>query len=68
MKMKVQLKEHIGGSTSKLACVKKIKELTGLGLKEAKELVDSSRMELVEVEINEGRDEVERLKPMFKEW
>lgn len=68
MKMKVQLKENVGGSTSKLACVKKIRELTGLGLKEAKELVDSSRMELVEVEISEGRGEVERLKPMFREW
>nr|WKN37145.1 50S ribosomal protein L7/L12 [Tunicatimonas sp. TK19036] len=49
---------------SKLAVVKLVKELTGLGLKEAKELVDSSPKE-----IKQGvpKDEAEGLKKQLEE-
>lgn len=49
---------------SKLAVVKLVKELTGLGLKEAKELVDSSPKE---VKQGVPRDEAEGMKKQLEE-
>ena len=49
---------------SKLAVVKLVKELTGLGLKEAKELVDSAPKALKE---GEAKDEAEALKTQLTE-
>ena len=49
---------------SKLAVVKLVKELTGLGLKEAKELVDSSPKEVKE---GVSKDEAEGLKKQLEE-
>ena len=49
---------------SKLAVVKLVKELTGLGLKEAKELVDSSPKE---VKQGVPKDEAESLKKQLEE-
>ncbi len=49
---------------SKLAVVKLVKELTGLGLKEAKELVDSAPKEVKE---GVGKDEAEALKKQLEE-
>ena len=49
---------------SKLAVVKLVKELTGLGLKEAKELVDSAPKEVKE---NVSKDEAEALKTALEE-
>jgi large subunit ribosomal protein L7/L12 len=49
---------------SKLAVVKLVKELTGLGLKEAKELVDSSPKE---VKQGVSKDEAEGLKKQLEE-
>jgi large subunit ribosomal protein L7/L12 len=49
---------------SKLNVVKAVKTLTGLGLKEAKELVDSSPKELKE---NVSKDEADALKAALEE-
>ncbi|MFT2007353.1 50S ribosomal protein L7/L12 [Pontibacter sp. 13R65] len=49
---------------SKLAVVKLVKELTGLGLKEAKELVDSAPKALKE---GVAKDEAESLKKSLEE-
>ncbi len=49
---------------SKLQVVKKVKELTGLGLKEAKELVDSAPADLKE---NVSKEEAESLKTALEE-
>jgi large subunit ribosomal protein L7/L12 len=49
---------------SKLQVVKKVKELTGLGLKEAKELVDSAPKEVKE---NVSKDEADALKSALEE-
>lgn len=49
---------------SKLNVVKKVKELTGLGLKEAKELVDSAPKEIKE---NVSKDEADALKSALEE-
>ena len=49
---------------SKLAAVKLVKELTGLGLKEAKELVDSAPKALKE---GVAKDEAEALKTRLEE-
>jgi len=49
---------------SKLAVVKLVKELTGLGLKEAKELVDNSPRPLKE---GVAKDEAEALKAQLEE-
>ena len=49
---------------SKLAVVKLVKELTGLGLKEAKELVDSAPKSLKE---GVAKDEAESLKKALEE-
>jgi len=49
---------------SKLAVVKLVKELTGLGLKEAKELVDSAPKALKE---GISKDEAEALKTQLEE-
>ena len=49
---------------SKLAVVKLVKELTGLGLKEAKELVDSAPKEIKE---NVSKDEADALKTALEE-
>ena len=49
---------------SKLAVVKLVKELTGLGLKEAKELVDSAPKE---VKQGVAKDEAEALKKQLEE-
>ena len=49
---------------SKLAVVKLVKELTGLGLKEAKELVDSAPKEVKE---GVAKDEAEALKKQLEE-
>lgn len=49
---------------SKLAVVKLVKELTGLGLKEAKELVDSAPKPLKE---GVAKDEAEALKAQLEE-
>ena len=49
---------------SKLAVVKLVKELTGLGLKEAKELVDSAPKALKE---GVSKDEAESLKTSLEE-
>ena len=49
---------------SKLAVVKLVKELTGLGLKEAKELVDSAPKPLKE---GVSKDEAESLKTSLEE-
>ncbi|PKR80075.1 50S ribosomal protein L7/L12 [Brumimicrobium salinarum] len=49
---------------SKLAVVKLVKELTGLGLKEAKELVDSAPSPLKE---GVAKDEAESLKSSLEE-
>jgi len=49
---------------SKLAVVKLVKELTGLGLKEAKELVDSAPKEIKE---GVSKDEAESLKKQLEE-
>jgi large subunit ribosomal protein L7/L12 len=50
--------------SSKLAVVKLVKELTGLGLKEAKELVDSAPAPLKE---GVAKDEAEGLKSSLEE-
>ena len=50
--------------SAKLAVVKKVKELTGLGLKEAKELVDSAPKALKE---GIAKDEAEALKKELEE-
>ena len=49
---------------SKLQVVKKVKELTGLGLKEAKELVDSAPADIKE---NVSKEEAESLKTALEE-
>jgi large subunit ribosomal protein L7/L12 len=49
---------------SKLAVVKLVKELTGLGLKEAKEVVDSAPKPLKE---GVAKDEAESLKKALEE-
>ena len=49
---------------SKLAVVKLVKELTGLGLKEAKEMVDSAPAALKE---GVSKDEAEALKAQLEE-
>ena len=49
---------------SKLAVVKLVKELTGLGLKEAKELVDAAPKEIKE---GVAKDEAEALKKQLEE-
>ena len=49
---------------SKLAVVKLVKDLTGLGLKEAKELVDNSPRPVKE---GVGKDEAESLKKQLEE-
>ncbi|MFP4090942.1 MAG: 50S ribosomal protein L7/L12 [Cyclobacteriaceae bacterium] len=49
---------------SKLAVVKLVKELTGLGLKEAKELVDSAPKEIKQ---GVSKDEAEGLKKQLEE-
>lgn len=49
---------------AKLAIVKLVKELTGLGLKEAKEIVDSAPKAIKE---GVGRDEAEGLKKQLEE-
>jgi len=50
--------------SAKLAVVKLVKELTGLGLKEAKELVDSSPSNIKE---GVAKDEAEALKKQLEE-
>ncbi|TXE09425.1 50S ribosomal protein L7/L12 [Gelidibacter salicanalis] len=50
--------------SSKLAVVKLVKELTGLGLKEAKELVDSAPSNVKE---GVSKDEAEALKAQLEE-
>jgi len=52
------------GGASKLAVVKLVKELTGLGLKEAKELVDASPKPVKE---GVSKDEAEALKKQLEE-
>lgn len=52
------------GGASKLAVVKLVKELTGLGLKEAKELVDGAPKPLKE---GVAKDEAEALKKQLEE-
>jgi len=52
------------GGASKLAVVKLVKELTGLGLKEAKELVDGAPKPLKE---GVAKDEAEALKTQLEE-
>jgi large subunit ribosomal protein L7/L12 len=52
------------GGLSKLAVVKLVKELTGLGLKEAKELVDSSPKAIKE---KISKEEAEALKAQLEE-
>lgn len=52
------------GGASKLAVVKLVKELTGLGLKEAKELVDGAPKPLKE---GIAKDEAEALKTQLEE-
>jgi large subunit ribosomal protein L7/L12 len=49
---------------SKLAVVKLVKELTGLGLKEAKEIVDAAPKE---VKVGVPKDEAEALKAQLEE-
>ncbi|MTI25348.1 50S ribosomal protein L7/L12, partial [Fulvivirga kasyanovii] len=49
---------------AKLAIVKLVKELTGLGLKEAKEIVDSAPKAIKE---GVGKDEAEGLKKQLEE-
>ena len=49
---------------SKLAVVKLVKELTGLGLKEAKELVDSAPKEVKE---GVAKDEAEKMKKQLED-
>ena len=53
-----------GAGGSKLAVVKLVKELTGLGLKEAKELVDGAPKALKE---GVSKDEAEGLKSQLEE-
>ena len=57
----VILKSH---GTAKLAVVKAVRELTGLGLKEAKDLVDSAPGEL---KTGVSKDEAEALKKQLEE-
>ena len=52
------------GGASKLAVVKLVKELTGLGLKEAKELVDGAPKPVKE---GVAKDEAEALKKQLEE-
>ena len=52
------------GGQSKLAVVKLVKELTGLGLKEAKELVDKAPAPLKE---KVSKEEAEQLKAQLEE-
>ncbi len=49
---------------AKLQVVKAVKELTGLGLKEAKEIVDSAPKEIKE---NVAKDEADALKAKLEE-
>lgn len=53
-----------GAGASKLAVVKLVKEMTGLGLKEAKELVDGAPKPLKE---GVAKDEAEALKKQLEE-
>ena len=53
-----------GAGASKLAVVKLVKELTGLGLKEAKELVDGAPSNVKE---GVAKDEAEALKAQLEE-
>ena len=52
------------GGASKLAVVKLVKELTGLGLKEAKELVDGAPKAIKE---GVGKDEADGIKKALEE-
>ena len=54
----------IAAGGAKLAVVKLVKELTGLGLKEAKELVDGAPKAIKE---SVGKDEAEGLKKQLEE-
>jgi len=54
----------VAAGASKLAVVKLVKELTGLGLKEAKEIVDSAPKALKE---GIAKDEAEGLKKQLEE-
>jgi large subunit ribosomal protein L7/L12 len=53
-----------GAGAAKLAVVKLVKDLTGLGLKEAKELVDNAPRPVKE---GIGKDEAESLKKQLEE-
>jgi len=68
--MQIKLEMIPGVSHSKLACVKRIKELTRLGLKESKDIVDRSEIPgvvaLAEVDYNRGYIETEI--ENFKHW
>lgn len=67
--MKVRIREIRDGRThSKLACVKRVKELTGLGLKESKEIVDASSYEAVEFDVDMSRGDIEKMKYIFNNW
>ena len=52
------------GGANKLAVVKLVKELTGLGLKEAKDLVDGAPNTVKE---NTGKDDAEAIKKQIEE-
>ncbi|NNJ55036.1 MAG: 50S ribosomal protein L7/L12 [Bacteroidia bacterium] len=62
---KTEFTVHLkSAGASKLQVVKKVKELTGLGLKEAKELVDSAPADLKE---DVSKEEAESLKTALEE-
>ena len=58
------MREVLESSASKLGVVKAVKELTGLGLKEAKDLVDAAPTNVKE---GVSKDEAEGLKKALEE-
>ena len=68
--MKVKIEEIPGRVYSKLACVKRVKEMTGLGLRDAKHLVDgcSEINNIVEFDVSHSRGDIEQMKGEFRTW
>lgn len=64
--MKVKLRQ-LTGIPQKLMCVKAIKELTGLGLRESKDIVDISEHRDVEFDITNFNVTVDTLKYKFRD-
>lgn len=64
--MKIYLKQTTG--ESKLACLKRVKELTGCDMVTAKELVLNSEHLKVELDVNLSYSDIKREKTDFIKW